>query len=311
MSKVAAGLSTQQVVQALVQQVKAIELTPHAQGERVSSGSPDLDRILPERGFARGSLIEWLSSGPGSGTSTLALRAAVQACRSGQALVVVDRQQAFYLPGAVSWGADPARLVIVRPGSDQEEAWAIDQILRCPAVGAMLCWPRRSDDHTYRRWQLAAETGGTLGFLVRPVAARSQPSWAEVRLLVEPLNVSRRVRATHLSIQKERNNHGEDTEKAIELDPQISQRDTDKKTASMIHLSLCSSVQSVDTPNSSPCLRNSHSAFSEESQTLYEQTLVRRLRVQIVRCRWGKSGRSAEVVLENESTALQGEGRRR
>jgi len=38
-----------------------------------------------------------------------------------------------------------------------------------------------------RRLQLAAEQGGGLGLLIRPEAVRHQPSWADVRLLVEPL----------------------------------------------------------------------------------------------------------------------------
>jgi protein ImuA len=305
MSKAAAaGLSTQQIVQALIQQVKAIELTPRTDIDRVSSGIPELDRILPDRGFARGSLVEWLSPGAGSGASSLALRSALLACRTGQA-IVVDQQQTFYLPGAVSWGIDPARLVIVRPNSDAEEAWAIDQILRCRAVGALLCWPRRSDDHTYRRWQLAAEEGSTLGFLLRDVTARWQPSWAELRLLVEPVPIFR----------QRRDHYGdtEDTERTL-TNPQISQMNTDEErelTSSSLH--LCSSVSSSSVEiSSSPCpprLRGSHSpgshpSLSDEAHLPYEQTLVRRLHVQVLRCRWGKAGRSADVMLGGEPVSI-------
>jgi hypothetical protein len=42
-------------------------------------------------------------------------------------------------------------------------------------------------DREFRRLQLAAETGGTLGLLVRPAQARDEPSWADLRLLVEPV----------------------------------------------------------------------------------------------------------------------------
>jgi hypothetical protein len=37
-------------------------------------------------------------------------------------------------------------------------------------------------DRPFRRLQLAAEAGGGLGFLVRPMACRAEPSWAAVRL---------------------------------------------------------------------------------------------------------------------------------
>jgi hypothetical protein len=62
--------------------------------------------------------------------------------------------------------------------------------MRCPAVAAALTWPeacrQRHHHRTLRRWQLAAEAGGGLGLLVRPASVRGEPSWAEVRLEVEP-----------------------------------------------------------------------------------------------------------------------------
>jgi hypothetical protein len=77
-------------------------------------------------------------------------------------------------------------LIVVRPCSVADERWAIDQVLRSQGVAALLAWPERLDDREFRRLQLAAESGGTLGLLVRPAKARGEPSWADLRLLVEP-----------------------------------------------------------------------------------------------------------------------------
>jgi hypothetical protein len=52
----------------------------------------------------------------------------------------------------------------------------------------VLAWPEKLDDHLFRRLQLAAEAGETLGLLLRPARALAEPSWAEVRWLVEPLS---------------------------------------------------------------------------------------------------------------------------
>jgi hypothetical protein len=68
-----------------------------------------------------------------------------------------------------------------------DNLWALDQALRCPGVAAALAWPEKLDGRTFRRLQLAAEQGGGLGLLVRPERVRHEPSWAEVRLVVEPL----------------------------------------------------------------------------------------------------------------------------
>jgi hypothetical protein len=182
----------------------------------LSSGCPAIDRALPEKGFRRGTLVEWLG-GEGDGTATLAFRAAASALRAaggdgcGGTVVVLDRSGEFYPPAAVAQGIEPARLMVVHPGNQADHTWALDQALRCPAVAAVIAWPdgaikgnKGNRPHlpegaahkwklspllprTFRRLQLAVEQGGGLGLLIRPESVRSQPSWADVRLLVESL----------------------------------------------------------------------------------------------------------------------------
>jgi hypothetical protein len=171
----------------------------------LSSGCPALDRALPEKGFRRGTLVEWLSRGEGDGTATLAFCAAAAAFRAaaeafpigtatsrgGGVVVVLDRTGEFYPLAAVAQGIDPSRLVVVHPGNKADHTWALDQALRCPAVAAVVAWPEsldgKLDGRTFRRLQLAAEQGGGVGLLIRPESVRFQPSWADVRLLVESL----------------------------------------------------------------------------------------------------------------------------
>ena len=163
--------------------------SPHPKGgaKVVSSNCPPLDALLPHGGFLPGTLVEWLAEGAGTGAVTLAVLAARQATHSRRPLVVVDRRGQFYPPAAVRIGLDPKRLILVRADTQADQFWAVDQSLRCRGVGAVLAWPRRLDVRTFRRWQLAAEEGDVLGLLIRPAVARKEPSWAEVRLLVEPL----------------------------------------------------------------------------------------------------------------------------
>src|SRR5437868_3154844 len=73
-----------------------------AHEERISSGYPDLDQRLLGGGFRRGSLVEWLSAGSGSGAGSLALAAAREACRNGRPLVIIDPRNLFYPPAAAS-----------------------------------------------------------------------------------------------------------------------------------------------------------------------------------------------------------------
>ena len=175
-----------EVVQALQEQVRRVEGARRPPLGPVSSGIEALDRLLPARGFQRGTLIEWLAATVGSGAGTLALRAAREACQRGKALVVVDQHRRFYPPAAAAWGIDLDHLIVVFVENTKDHHWVLDQALSCSGVGAVLSWPERLDGKTFRRLQLAAENGGGLGLFVRSAQARDQPSWAEIRLLVEP-----------------------------------------------------------------------------------------------------------------------------
>jgi len=181
-------LSREQIVAALQQQMRLAENSHHNICEELTTGISALDRLLPQGGFRRGTLVEWLGE-PGAGGSTLALAAAREACREGGALVAIDRPRRLYPPAAAMLGVDLERLIVVRPQNQADERWAVHQALSCPAVAAVLCWPEKLDDRTVRRWQLAAERGKCLGLVVRPEQARAQPAWSEVRLLVRGLPV--------------------------------------------------------------------------------------------------------------------------
>jgi hypothetical protein len=180
-------LSMQERVQQLQRRIHGLERArPSVGAEVLASGCLPLDRLFPGGGLPRGALSEWLAADAGSGAAMLALQYARRAVQAGGTLVVVDRQRRVYPPALAAWGVDLARVVLVYPENQADEAWTWDQALRCPAVAAGWGWVERLDDRRFRRWQLAAETGGGRGLLIRPGPVRSQPTWAEVRLWIEP-----------------------------------------------------------------------------------------------------------------------------
>jgi hypothetical protein len=180
--------SRETLIRALTEQMRQCETARrHSPEAAVSTGHTVLDRALGG-GLHRGTLVEWLAQEEGGGATTLALAAARQACGETGTLVVVDRRRTFYPLAAVACGIDLSRLILVRPQHDRDETWAIDQALRSGGASAVLAWPEKLDDHLFRRLQLAAEAGDTLGLLMRPARALAEPSWAEVRWLVEPLS---------------------------------------------------------------------------------------------------------------------------
>lgn len=152
-----------------------------------ATGIPALDGWLPERGFRAGTLVEWLADSAATGVDLLALLAARSRLQDGAALVVFDREQTFYPPAAVAWGIAPQQMIVVRPKNPTEELWALEQCLQSAGVAVSLCRLQRATSRALRRLQLAVERGGGLGFLLRPLSARGQPAWSDVRLLVTSL----------------------------------------------------------------------------------------------------------------------------
>lgn len=154
--------------------------------EPVSTGAAALDKLLPLGGLRSGSLVEYLAAGVAGGAGSLSLAAARGACAGGRAFVALDRERRFYPPAAAGWGIDLSQLLLIRPATKADELWALDQALRCPGVGAVWMRGGAISSRDFRRLQLAAEAGGTLGILIRPARLRGRPTWAEVQWLVEP-----------------------------------------------------------------------------------------------------------------------------
>ena len=148
----------------------------------VATGSLSLD-VLLAGGIRQGALVEWLGD-TGGGATSLALAVARQACQNGQTLVVIDPHRRFYPPAA---GNILPMTLVTYPGNEVDQEWTAIQALRCPAIGAVLWWPERLTERTFRRLQLAAESGRSLGLIVRGTSAIREPSWAEMRLLVRSL----------------------------------------------------------------------------------------------------------------------------
>lgn len=199
MKNVPLSRPTAEIVHHLQQRVEQLEGSRRSHdAEPITTGCPAFDALLPSGGLQRGTLVEWFSalhSSPrpsppvprlSSATGTLALIAARQAMAEGGALLVMDRGCWFYPPAAAGLGIDLEQVVVVRAATPQDELWALDQALRCQGVAAVWAPLAQLGGHDFRRLQLAAESGGTIGLLLRGPQSRGQPSWAHLQLLVRP-----------------------------------------------------------------------------------------------------------------------------
>jgi cell division inhibitor SulA/protein ImuA len=158
------------------------------------SGLAALDAVLPDGGWPRGAVTELLADTAGIGEIGLLLPVLAGLSRAGLTLAWIAPPYLPCAPGLAQGGIDLARLLLVGARDDHEALWAAEQALRCPAIGAVLLWPAAATERCVRRLQLAAESGGSLGFLFRPPAAAAAPSPAALRLRLCPQRAGLEIR---------------------------------------------------------------------------------------------------------------------
>lgn len=152
----------------------------------LSTGLAVLDSLLPDRGLPPGTMVEWLVPVEGCGAVLIALQGVRCALQRQPVWAVVDDRGEFYPAAAQGWGVSLETMLWLRPSSVADRLWAVEQCLRCPAVGVTWFQAESLPDRVLQRWKIAAETGGGIGVLFRPARAARFPSWADVRWLVQP-----------------------------------------------------------------------------------------------------------------------------
>lgn len=148
------------------------------------TGLRALDAVLPSGGWPASGLVEVLHGAPGQGELSLILPGLANLTRRGRPVLLIAPPYQPYVPAWQQAGVHLARLHVLRVDASAG-AWAMEQALRAGCCGAVLGWLSSVDDKALRRLQLAAETGQSLGFLFRGLAAGQTNSLAALRIAVE------------------------------------------------------------------------------------------------------------------------------
>ncbi|GIX35056.1 MAG: CDP-6-deoxy-delta-3,4-glucoseen reductase [Lysobacteraceae bacterium] len=172
-------------LEVLLQRRQVWRLRPEpGPGRSRPTGLPALDAVLPGGGWPLAALVEILLAFDGLGEVSLLGPLFAQLSGEGQKVVLIGPP---YLPFPPAWRQAGIVLDQVHrvDAEGRDALWAAEQCLRSGACGAVLCWPLQADDRALRRLQWAAETGGCLGFAVRPLRLARQSSPAAWRLVIE------------------------------------------------------------------------------------------------------------------------------
>jgi len=160
----------------------------------VATGFEALDHELPGGGWPAGALTELLHDREGIGELRLVAPALARLSEAGRWVAWVAPPYLPYAPALAAAGIRLSRLLVIGKTTPRDSLWAAEQALRAGSIGAVLFWPSDIDPRALRRLQLAAEAGGSVGLLYRPLRAADEASPAALRLALEP-------RGTELSIR--------------------------------------------------------------------------------------------------------------
>lgn len=150
-----------------------------------ATGHAALDAVLPGGGWPLGALTEVLAAADGLGELSILMPALARLTQRGQRVVWVNSPYLPYAPALRQQGLDLRQLTRIDTDAG-EDAWSVEQCLRSGGAAAVLCWLPEIDYAALRRLQLAAEAGGALAFVFRPLSMAAQTSPAALRISIEP-----------------------------------------------------------------------------------------------------------------------------
>ena len=148
-----------------------------------STGYKNLDNILPNRGWPAKGLIEVINQNHGVGELQLLIPLMLSVIKLRKWILWVCPPHTVYAPALQQAGIDTNQILIVDKAISCKDAlWSIEEALRNKSCGLVLTWQTWLTTKVLRRLQLAAETGGTLGFIFRRRDNKHSPSNIRLRI---------------------------------------------------------------------------------------------------------------------------------
>ena len=173
-----------------------------------STGFPQLDDILPGRGWPDRGLVEIISSCWGMGELQLLIPLMRSIVEQGKWLLWISPPYLLYAPALVQAGINTGQVLVVKLDTSCKDAlWSMEKALQTENCGLVLAWQNWLPGKVLRRLQLAAATGDTLGVLFKHRDSKHSPS--PVRIHIKGSQLQRdRFSRSEVTVIKARGNFG-------------------------------------------------------------------------------------------------------
>jgi len=147
------------------------------------TGYPELDAILPGRGWPRNALLEIVSPHWGMGELQLLVPLIRSLIERGKWILWVSPPYLLYAPALIQAGINTRQVLVVKTDTSCRDAlWSMEKALQTESCGLVLAWQNWLPNKVLRRLQLAAETGQTLGVLFQRHVSKDSPSPLRIKI---------------------------------------------------------------------------------------------------------------------------------
>ena len=150
--------------------------------QAIATGFTRLNRELPDGGWPSRGMMELLCPRWGAGEIPLLSPAMAPLSQQGRWLVWVSPPWQPYAPGLLHAGINTEQILVIRPSSDRDALWAMEECLQSGQCSAVIGWPRKILPQQLKRLHIAAQKGDSLCVMMRDEACAQQPSPAPLRI---------------------------------------------------------------------------------------------------------------------------------
>lgn len=147
-----------------------------------TSGYRCLDRELPHKGWPTAVLIELLVPQHSMDDMRLLAPTLATLTQSGKTVILLVPAHLTLAPSLTGMGLDLQNVLLVSTDKPMDRIWNIEQAMKSPRFGALLCWLPQTCPGHLRRLQLVAASSTGLCFIFRPESAQREASPAPLRI---------------------------------------------------------------------------------------------------------------------------------
>lgn len=138
-------------------------------GTAVDVGLGTIKQAFPNKSFPLGAIHEFFCTGAETASASCGFIAGIlcSLVQSGGVVVWISACRTIFPPALSLFGIPPHKIIFIDPQREADMLWAVEEALKCTGLAAVIGEVRELSFTSSRRLQLAVESSGVTGFILR------------------------------------------------------------------------------------------------------------------------------------------------